>query len=178
MLSSGNFLAMKSNYLAAFLLVFAVGTASVKAADYAVKNGLQESAKPGDVIPVSEKDVRILARAAEILKDPSHWNRHDDRECPPTAVTFSLYCAMWKATEEVMGEFNHRQGALEELRRTVEEASTGKDYEHRLMGYNNDPATKLRDIQSVIKKTKMRIAGRLQPKSNTASENAAEAKKK
>ncbi len=135
----------------------------LRAEDHPVKNGSRESAKPGETIPVNQHDVLILQRAAKILGDGSRWNRNDDRECPPAAKTFSLYCALWKASVEINGEFDHRAGAMEELRRTVEEMTQGRSYEHRLMGFNNDPKTSLADVKKAIRDTERRIAARLKP---------------
>lgn len=126
-----------------------------------VKNGSKPATKSGETILVNENDVRILRRASEILSDVSKWNRNDNRECPNVAFTFSLYCALYKASLEINGEFDHRLGALEEIRRTVEDVSKGKTYEHRLMGYNNDPSTKFEDIKKIIQKTERRIDNRL-----------------
>ena len=126
-----------------------------------IKNGLKPAAKPNEMIPVRERDVRIIHRASQILDSESKWNRKDDRECPSGRHTFSLYCALYKASVEINGEFDHRLGALEEVRRAVEVASKGKNYEHRLMGYNNDRSTTFGDIKKVLKETEERIAMRL-----------------
>lgn len=126
-----------------------------------VKNGSKSAAGPEETIPVGENDVRILHRASEILRNASKWNRKDDRECPEKARTFSLYCALYKASVEINGEFDHRLGALEEIRRTVEDESRGKSYEHRLMGYNNDSSTKFSNIKRVLRTTEQKIRGRL-----------------
>lgn len=128
------------------------------------KNLSKPSTEAGVTIPVNTKDIRILQRAAEILDSEVKWNRNDDRECPPTAITFSLYCALYKASLEINGEFDHRLGAMEEIRRTIEEVSKGKSYEHRLMGYNNDASTTFKNIKIVLKKTEKRIEKRLQKK--------------
>ena len=53
-----------------------------------------------------------MQRAKEILDSPAKWNRADNRVCPDTAKTFSLYCALEKATDEVSGSFEHRGAAL------------------------------------------------------------------
>lgn len=147
-----------------FSLTLALAAHSAMAVDMNRKNGNKRAARFGEVISVNETDVRILRRAAEILRNPAAWNKQDNRECPASAKKFSLYCALWKASEEVNGEFDHRLGALEELRRTVEQASRGKAYEHRLMDFNNDPATKLEDIHRALEKTAQRISARLQSK--------------
>src|ERR1022692_1034447 len=105
-------------------------------------------------------NTRILNRAVELLPDESHWNRADTRECPPHAPTVSLYCALRQATEEVMGESSHRTTAMEEVRQVIEE-KVGDKYDHRLMGYNNDPTTTLADIHAVLKAAAERLERRL-----------------
>jgi hypothetical protein len=125
------------------------------------KNESKDST-PSDVkIVTTEKDVKLIRRASEILSNPSVWSRKDNRECPDSAKTFSLYCALYKASIELNGEFDHRLGAIEEVRRTVEEFSKNKKYEHRLMEYNNDTTTSFEDIKNVLKTTQARLAARL-----------------
>jgi hypothetical protein len=143
------------------ILVWGAINLPAHSADYIVKNGNKESSKPDAKIPISENDLKVLHRTGEFLKIEKNWNRHDDRECPPAAVKLSLYCALWKASEEINGYFDHRLGAMEELRRTVEEFSKGKTYEHRLMDWNNDPATTFIDVQKAIRMTEIRISKRL-----------------
>ena len=112
--------------------------------------------------PVTEADVRIVRRAREILKSPSNWNRPDSRICPPEATTFSLYCALERATIEVGGKFEHRGAAMQEARFVIDAiAPNHKDYKHRLMDYNNDPTTTFADIQRVLRLLEDRIDERL-----------------
>jgi hypothetical protein len=100
---------------------------------------------------VTKTDIQIVKRAAQILDSPEKWNRADNRVCRPHAKTFSLYCALEKATDEVTKNFQHRGAAMQEARFVIEEvAPNGKRYEHRLMGYNNDPTTTFADIQGVF----------------------------
>ena len=49
---------------------------------------------------------------------------------------------------------------MEEVRLVIEE-KVGEKYDHRLMGYNNDPATKLADIHAVLKTAAERLDRRL-----------------
>ena len=105
---------------------------------------------------VTEVDLKILKRAREILDSPSKWNRMDNRICPKTAATFSLYCALEVATNDLTGKSDHRGAALQEVRFVVDEIVTGRNYDHRLMDYNNDRTTAFSDIQEVLD-----IAGRL-----------------
>jgi hypothetical protein len=118
---------------------------------------LSPSAEP----PTESINTQILNRAAKLLADEAHWNRADTRQCPPNATMFSLYCALRRATEEVLGESSHRTAAMEEVRTLIEARLAGRNYEHRLMGYNNDPTTKLSDILSVLKAATERLDRRL-----------------
>jgi hypothetical protein len=36
------------------------------------------------------------------------------------------------------------------VREIVDQRSAGRKYDHRLMGYNNDPSTRLEDVQSLF----------------------------
>jgi hypothetical protein len=111
--------------------------------------------------PVTPADVEVVKRARKILNSPAVWNRADTRECPPTEKTFSLYCALEKATDEVTGNFAHRGAAMQEARFVIDDITHNKDYDHRLMGYNNDPTTTFADIQHVFDLLEARIVQRL-----------------
>ncbi len=148
------------------IIVLAVGFA-VGCLVLLAQAGQQQPANPtGDDSnarpPVTEADLRIAKRAQEILDTPSKWNRADTRKCPAGAKTFSLYCALERATDEVSGNFKHRGAAMQEARFVIDDvAPNAKTYEHRLMGYNNDPATSFADIQRFFRVLQDRIKKRL-----------------
>jgi hypothetical protein len=128
----------------------------------------QSRAKPADPDdsearpPVTRADLQIVERAGNLLKSPANWNRADTRVCPAAATTFSLYCALEKATVEVTGDFQHRGAAMQEARFVIDDiAPNAKSYHHRLMGYNNDPATTFAGIQKFFRLLDERIAQRL-----------------
>jgi hypothetical protein len=116
--------------------------------------------------PVTPDDLRILTKAAELLKDESAWNRADDRECTDDEATGkrSLFCALQRACIEVLGKYDHRRVALQEVRFAVEDATRGRDFEHRLRDFNNLPTTRLADIQAVLKVAMDRVRSRLKTK--------------
>ena len=111
--------------------------------------------------PVTMADLQIVKRAREILDSPSKWNRADNRVCPPSAKTFSLYCALQMATIEIGGKAEHRGAALQEARFVIDEIAADRNYEHRLMNYNNDPTTTFAEIQEVLRITESLITLRL-----------------
>lgn len=111
--------------------------------------------------PVTQADLQIVQRARKILDSPSKWNRADNRVCPEGAKTFSLYCALEMATIELGGKSEHRGAALQEARFVIDEIAADRNYDHRLMGYNNDPNTTFTDIQEVFSILERLIALRL-----------------
>ena len=119
--------------------------------------GQEEERSP----PVSSEDVAILLRAKELLPDEAHWNRHGDRNCLPDAKVLTLFCALHKASVEVLGEYDHRRAALQEVRFAIEEVTKGREFEHRLMDFNNLPETHLADIQRVLDIALTKVRARL-----------------
>ena len=108
-------------------------------------------------IPPSALDRRIIERADAILVSDAVWNRADNRKCPATATNWSIYCALERAAIEVTGGFHHRRPALELVRVIVEERTKGRNYDHRLMDYNNDSSTKLADVRSLFSEALARV---------------------
>lgn len=116
--------------------------------------------------PVTNDDLRILLKAEDFLKDESVWNRKDDRECDDdeAAGKRSLFCALQKACIDVLGAYDHRRVALQEVRFAVEDATRGQDFEHRLRDFNNLPTTRLADIRKVLQVATARVKSRLKGK--------------
>ena len=116
---------------------------------------------------VTKTDLQIVKRAREILNSESKWNRADNRTCPGEAKTVSLYCALEMATVEVGGKAEHRGAALQEARFVIDEIARDRNYEHRLMNYNNDRTTTFSDIQEVLRITESLISLRLKTNGNS-----------
>jgi hypothetical protein len=128
---------------------------------------LESEARP----PVTPADLEIVNRAMRMVSSAASWNRAARRDCPATAATFSLQCALEKASDEVTGKHQHRQAALQEARFVIDDiAPRAKDYDHRLLDYNNDPATTFADIGRFFRLLQSRIAERL--KENPAQAHA------
>lgn len=119
--------------------------------------------------PVSIADLKTLERASELLGDESAWNRDDDRICTDDEAMDkrSLFCALHRASAESYGSHDsarvadHRRVALQEVRFAVEEATRGRDLNHRLMDFNNLPETRFADIQGVLARATERVRARL-----------------
>jgi hypothetical protein len=63
---------------------------------------------------------------------------------------------------EVLGEYEHRRAALQEVRFAIEEVAKGREFEHRLMDFNNLPETRLADVHRVLDVAAARVRARLE----------------
>lgn len=130
-------------------------TAALLASLPAAAQSTKASSPPADDAdarpPVTATDLRIVQHARALLDAPSKWNRADNRKCPEHATTYSLYCALDTATVEVGGKAEHRGAALQEVRFVIDEIAATRNYDHRLMDYNNDPTTSFADVRDVLR---------------------------
>ncbi len=117
--------------------------------------------------PVTAEDLLILQRAAEILSDESVWNRRDNRVCEEDATTWSLFCALHKASIETIGEYQHRRVALQEVRFAIEDVTGGEEFENRLGDFNNTRSHA--EILEVLTMATERVESRLHSQSTSAS---------
>ena len=141
------------------ILILAIELSVQRVAGQPVGNNSDDAnARP----PVTKTDVQIVQHARQILDSPSVWNHADTRVCPGDANTFSLYCALEKAMNEVTGKSEHRGAAMQEARFVIdEELAKGNHYDHRLKDYNNDPKTTFADVQKFFDLLQARIQKRL-----------------
>ena len=116
--------------------------------------------------PVTADDVAILVRAQALLGNDAVWNRADDRDCRDDEATGkrSLFCALEKACTDVLGTYDHRRAALQEVRFAVEDATRGRAFAHRLRDFNNLPETNLEDVKRVLTVAMERVGARLKAK--------------
>jgi hypothetical protein len=121
--------------------------------------------------PVTADDLAILVRAEALLSSVAVWNRADERDCRDDEATGkrSLFCALEKACIDVLGSYDHRRVALQEVRFAVEDATRGRAFEHRLRDFNNLPETRLEDVKHVLSVAKERVSARLKAKKSGAA---------
>src|SRR6185295_14181742 len=110
-------------------------------------------------IAPTDLDRDIIRRASTMLSSMETWNRADNRRCPGRTTAWSVYCALDRAAVEVACGTHHRGPAMEAVRVIVDERSAGRNYEHRLMDYNNDSTTTLADVRSLFAEALRRLNG-------------------
>ena len=118
--------------------------------------------------PVDRQDLMILDSAAFRLSDVLVWDRADDRMCGPQDETFSLYCSLYFGSMDTIGEYQHRRTALQEIRFAIEDATGGREFDHRMMDFNNLSETSFDDVKDVIRTARARVQSRLDLQSDCA----------
>ena len=111
--------------------------------------------------PVDRQDLMILDSANVRLSDALVWDRADDRKCGPQDETYSLYCALYFGSMDTIGEYQHRRTALQEIRFAIEDATGGREFDHRMMDFNNLSETSFDDVKDIIKTARVRVQSRL-----------------
>jgi hypothetical protein len=87
-------------------------------------------------------------------------------------MTFSLYSALETAIVDSGRQFEHQATVMEQVRLVVELAAPNR-YEHRLMGYNNDPEVTFADIKRML-----RLAELMETRRDASSRTACERRKR
>ena len=100
--------------------------------------------------PPSQTDLDIFLAARDLLRDGEFWDREDDRDCANDGSLISLYCALARATAAEMGRYQHRQPAMQAVRRVIAAEWPERVVDHRLMNFNNDPRTTLSDVHRLF----------------------------
>jgi hypothetical protein len=119
--------------------------------EFAVSDeGLRVAWDEGAEAPPSQIDLDIFLAARELLRDEALWDREDDRDCENDGSRISLYCALARSTAAKMGRYQHRQPAMQAVRRVIAAEWPERVVDHRLMNFNNDPRTTLDDVRRLF----------------------------
>jgi len=102
-------------------------------------------------------DLEILKRADALLSDSSKWNKNDDRECDDDNIneSYSLYCALAKASEEIIGEWDDEpyKPAIRMVLFTLKKYENRRVIESVFEEWNNHPNTTFEELKIVLKES-------------------------
>ena len=114
---------------------------------------------------VSQSDIQVLDGAISLLKEGRGWNRNDDRLCI-CGETWSLFCALARASIDITGEYAHRRVAIQEVRFTIDDNFPERWQRHQLQDFNNHKDTHFQDVMWVLQETRKRLIKRLNSQQN------------
>lgn len=109
--------------------------------------------------PPSRTDLEIFEAARALLTSEAAWDREDDRNCENDEGVISVYCALARATASVMGRYQHRQPAMQAVRRVIASEWPERVVNHRLMNFNNDARTSLTDVHRLFDLAAQSLSG-------------------
>lgn len=109
----------------------------------------------GDSLHATEKEIQILDRALSLLNNGNNWNRQDNRICDNSSYPYkwSLFCALHQASIDIDSEYRHLRPAIQAARKAIDEATSGKKYDHVLRDFNNE-AQSFDSISKVLNRAK------------------------
>jgi hypothetical protein len=112
---------------------------------------------------VDSLDLKIVQQADLLLKDSSKWHKNDDRECKDDIAngTYSMFCALVKASVDITGTYEHRRAGMQITRFTLEKYENGRVKDHRLMDWNNHPDTTFEQVKKVLQESAAAISEKL-----------------
>jgi len=118
--------------------------------------GQQFTKDSGDLNLVFDSlDVQILKRANDILSSESVWSKEDDRKCQDDIESnkYSLFCALYKASVDIVGEYDHRKPGLQQVRWIIDDQYKERLAGHRLMDFNNHVKTNFDEIKNLLQES-------------------------
>lgn len=97
------------------------------------------------------RDVIILKKARSYLSDSTKWDRFDNRisgqgKCQPESQKKTLFCALYAAQSDVLGDF-YGGPSFWELIRGIQRLGT---YQHPIQAFNNDLKTSFTMLQKMF----------------------------
>ena len=115
----------------------------------------EDATLQGESLPASQKDIQILERALSLLNNGANWNRVDSRVCDNSSYPYkwSLFCALHQASIDIDSEYRHLRPAIQAARQAIDEATSGKKYDHVLRDFNNE-AKSFDSITQVLNRAK------------------------
>ncbi len=140
--------ALSSLILVALFIIF--GVIGVYKTENGIVLGLPDYEKR--TIRVSQVDLDILKRADSFLFDENSWRKESVTNCS-LSEKLDLYCALEKASIEIMGKYVHRQPALQEIRFTIDDYYRERWKKHRLIDFNENKDTNFEEIKFVLDQT-------------------------
>ena len=112
-------------------------------------------AAPHHNLEFDSLDLKILQKADALLSDSTKWNRQDDRNCDDDIYNekYSLFCALYKASIEIAGEYERRRPAIELIVFILKKYENGRVINRRTKDWNNHPDTTFEEVKKVLKES-------------------------
>lgn len=112
----------------------------------------QDAQLQGNWFKPNQIEVKIIENTIKLLNSNDVWNKNDNRICDDSN-TNSLFCAIYKSSIEIDGEYRHLRPAVKFIRDAIQERYP-KKYDHVLVDFNNAEEITLKDLHEILKLAK------------------------
>lgn len=99
--------------------------------------------KPNDI------EIGIIENTVKLLNSNKVWNKNDNRICGQNN-SYSLFCALYKSSIDIDGEYRHLRPAVKFVREAIQKKYP-KKYDHVLVDFNNAEEITLKELHEVLK---------------------------
>lgn len=140
-------------------LVVVFGVMGVYRTENGIVIGLPDYEKRD--VRVSQVDLEILGKADALLGSDELWRKEVVSDCS-LSKEMDLYCALEKASVDVMGRYVHRQPALQEVRFAIDDLYRERWDKHRLTDFNAHKDTSFEDVKRVLSQAIATVKGKLE----------------
>ncbi|WP_299443218.1 hypothetical protein [uncultured Aquimarina sp.] len=112
----------------------------------------QDAQLQGNWFKPSEIEVKIIEKTIKLIDSKKSWNKNDNRICESNNI-YSLFCALYKSSIIVDGEYRHLRPAVNFVRDAIQEKYP-KKYDHVLVDFNNAEEISLKELHEILKLAK------------------------
>jgi hypothetical protein len=100
-------------------------------------------------------DLKILQKADALLSDSSKWYKNTDQECDDAVMDnkYSLYCALYKASVETMGEYNGRRPSIKIVHLLINKYGNRRVVYFGTRDWNDHPDTTFEELKKVLRES-------------------------
>lgn len=115
----------------------------------------QDAQLQGNWFKPSATEVKIIENTIKLIDSDEKWDKNDNRICDK-GDTYSLFCALYKSSVDVDGEYRHLRPAVKFVRDAIQEKYP-KKYDHVLVDFNNAEEIGLKELHEILKLAKANL---------------------
>ena len=116
------------------------------------KFNFQDAQLQGNWFEPSDVEIKIIENSIKLLNSKNVWNKNDNRICEHNN-SYSLFCALYKSSIAIDGEYRHLRPAVKFVREAIQKKYP-KKYEHVLVDFNNAEEITLKELHEILKLAK------------------------
>ncbi len=120
----------------------------------------QDAQLQGNWFKPSEIEVKIIDNTIRLLSSEKNWNKNDNRICE-SEDTYSLFCALYKSSIVVDGDYRHLRPAVKFVRDAIQEKYP-KKYDHVLVDFNNAKEISFKELHDILELAKKNLINKIE----------------